>query len=134
MSNRPFDPLADLAVSPAHKAGARKQLELLANQTSHPELRNLARDVLSGRVSLRGALNDPRATTVLDEQIGRFTEQYRELSAEERAEHERRAEDFAKEAQREEADVATPRRSRPRSRADDEDHWENPPPILRKRR
>lgn len=133
MSTRPFDPLSDLALSPAHKAAARKQLDLLAEQTSHPELRNLARDVLSGRVNLRGALADPRATAVLDEQVGRFSAWYNELSADERAEHERRAEQFAEEASRETAAPA-PRGSRSQPRPDSEDEWEEPRPILRKRR
>lgn len=129
MSTRPFDPLADLALSPAHKAAARKQLDLLAEQTRHPELRDLARDVLSGRVNLRGALVDPRATAVLDEQVGQFSAWYHGLSADERAEHERQAEQFAEDASKKAADPA-PRRSRP----DTEDEWEEPRPILRKRR
>jgi hypothetical protein len=133
VSNRPFDPLADLALSPAHKAAARKQLDLLAEQTRHPELRNLARDVLSGRVNLRGALVDPRATAVLDEQIGQFSAWYHELSADERAEHERRAEQFAEDASRE-ATAPTPSRTRSRPHPDNEDEWEEPRPILRKRR
>ena len=131
MSSHPFDPLADLALSPAHKAAARKQLDLLAEQTRHPELRDLARDVLSGRMNLRGALVDPRATAVLDEQVGRFSAWYHELSADARAEHERRAEHFAEEASREAAAPAGPR---PRPRPDNEDEWEEPRPILRKRR
>lgn len=133
MSTRPFDPLADLALSPANKAAARKQLDLLAEQTRHPELRDLARDVLSGRVNLRGALVDPRATAVLDEQIGQFSAWYHELSADERAEHERQAEQFAEDASREAAAPA-PRESRSRPRPDNEDEWEEPRPILRKRR
>jgi hypothetical protein len=133
VSNRPFDPLADLALSPAHKAAARKQLDLLAEQTRHPELRDLARDVLSGRVNLRGALNDPRATAVLDEQVSQFSAWYHELSADERAEHERRAEQFAEDASREAA-APTPKGSRSRPRPDNEDEWEEPRPILRKRR
>lgn len=134
MSTLPFDPLADLALSPAHKAAARKQLDLLAEQTRHPELRDLARDVLSGRMNLRGALADPRATTVLDEQIGQFATWFHELSAEERAEHERRAEQFAEDAGREAA-APTPKVSRSRPRTDNEDEWEEEPrPILRKRR
>jgi len=131
VSTRPFDPLADLALSPAHKAAARKQLDLLAEQTRHSELRDLARDVLSGRVNLRGALVDPRATAVLDEQVGRFTNWYHELSADERAEHERRAEQFADEASQE---AVAPAPRGPRSRPDNEDDWEEPRPILRKRR
>lgn len=131
MSTGPFDPLADLALSPAHKAAARKQLDLLAEQTRHPELRDLARDVLSGRVNLRGALADPRATAVLDDQVGRFSSWYHGLSADERAEHERQAEQFAEDASRE---AAAPRPSRSRSRPDSEDDWEEPRPILRKRR
>jgi hypothetical protein len=133
VSTRPFDPLADLALSPAHKAAARKQLDLLAEQTRRPELRDLARDVLSGRVNLRGALVDPRATAVLDEQVGQFSAWYHELSAEERTEHEHRAEQFAEDASREAADPA-PRGQRSPSRPDNEDEWEEPRPILKKRR
>ncbi|MGB3442309.1 MAG: hypothetical protein WBA97_26505 [Actinophytocola sp.] len=133
MSTRPFDPLADLALSPAHKAAARKQLDQLAEQTRHPELRDLAREVLSGRMNLRGAMADPRATAVLDEQVGRFTAWYHELSAEELAEHERSAEQFAEDASREAAAPAPPR-SRSRPRPDNEEEWEEPRPILKKRR
>jgi hypothetical protein len=133
VSTRPFDPLADLALSPAHKAAARKQLDLLTEQTRHPELRDLARDVLSGRMNLRGALVDPRATAVLDEQVGGFSAWYHELSAAERAEHERRAERFAEEATREAAAPAPPK-SRSRPRPGNEEEWEEPRPILRKRR
>ncbi|MFC4854621.1 hypothetical protein [Actinophytocola glycyrrhizae] len=125
--------MADLALSPAHKAAARKQLDLLAEQTRHPELRDLARDVLSGRMNLRGALVDPRATAVLDEQVGRFSAWYHELSVDDRAEHERRAEQFAEDAGRETAAPAQPK-SRARPRPDNEDEWEEPRPILRKRR
>ncbi|WP_154814212.1 hypothetical protein [Actinophytocola xinjiangensis] len=71
---------------------------MLAKQTNIPELRDLAREVLSGRVNLRGALNDPRATTVLQEQSERFSTWYRELSVDERTEHENEAEQFAKDA------------------------------------
>lgn len=133
MTAPPFDPLADLALSPANKAAARKQLDLLANQTRHPELRDLAREVLAGRVNLRGALLDPRATAVLDEQVSQFAAWYRELSPEDRAEHDRRAEQFAEEANRE-STAPAPQRSPSRSRPDTEDDWEEPRPILRKRK
>lgn len=133
MSARPFDPLADLVLSPAHKAAARKQLDLLAEQSRNPELRDLARDVLSGRMNLRGALVDPRATAVLNEQVGGFSAWYRSLSADERAEHERRAEQFAEDAGRGAAAPAT-REPRSRPRPDTGDDWEEPRPILRKRR
>jgi hypothetical protein len=76
--------------------------------------------VLSRRVNLRGALRNPRVTAVLDEQVGRFSAWYRDLPSDERAEHERRAEQFAEEA----------RRPRP----DDEGDWAEPRPILKKRR
>lgn len=135
MSTQPFDPLGDLALSPAHKAAARKQLDLLAEQTRHPELRDMARDVLSGRVNLRGALSDPRVSVVLDDQVGRFSAWYRELPPEERAEHERRAEQFAEDARREDAAPAPdPRRPRPRPRPDSDDGWDDQQPILKKRR
>lgn len=133
MTTLPFDPLADLALSPANKAAARKQLDLLADQTRHPELRDLAREVLSGRVNLRGALLDPRATAVLDERVGQFSAWYRGLSPEDRAEHDRRAEQFAEEANRESTGPA-PRRSPSRVRPDAEDDWEEPRPILRRRK
>ncbi|TDV51046.1 hypothetical protein [Actinophytocola oryzae] len=133
MSTRPFDPMADLSLSPVHKAAARRQLDLLAEQTRHPELRDLARDVLSGRLSLRGALVDPRATAVLDQQVGQFTAWYHELSAGEQAEHERQAEQFAEDA-RQEAAAPDPRPLRSRPRPDSEGDWEEPRPILRKRR
>jgi hypothetical protein len=48
VNTRPFDPLADLALPPVHKAAARKHLDQLAAQTQRPELRDLAREVLSG--------------------------------------------------------------------------------------
>jgi hypothetical protein len=129
VNTRPFDLLADLTLSPAHKAAARKHLDQLAAQTQRPELRDLARDVLSGRVNLRGALHDPRVTAVLDEQVGRFSAWYRELPAEERAEQERLAEQFAEQARR---DAAAPVAREVRPRPDDD--WEEPRPILKKRR
>jgi hypothetical protein len=130
MSTRPFNPLSDLALSPAHKDAARKQLDLLAEQTRHPELRDLAHDVLSGRMNVRAALFDPRATDILDEQVGQFSAWYRELPTEELTEHERRAEEFAKDVRRE---AAGPRMPRSRPRPDDEDDWEESRPILKKR-
>jgi hypothetical protein len=132
VNTRPFDPLADLTLSPVHKAAARKHLDQLAAQTQQPELRDLAREVLSGRVNLRGALHDPRVAALLDEQVGRFSAWYRELPAEERAEQERLAEQFAEQARRDSA-APSPREIR-RLRPDDEGDWAEPRPILRKRR
>lgn len=131
MNRQPFDPFADLALSPAHKAAARKQLDVLAEQTHHSQLRDLARDVLSGRMNVRGALHDPRATAVLEQEVSRFTAWYRELPGDQLAEHERRAEEYADEATRE---AVAPAARKLRQRRDDEADWEEPRPILKKRR
>lgn len=124
------DPLADMAFSRAHKAAVRKQLAQLAAQDHQPALRQLARDVLAGKVDLRGAILGPRYTDLLDEATGQFSGWYRNLSAEARADQERQGEAFAVEAH---AELVAEQRQARRPRPPDDDEWETPGPILKKR-
>jgi hypothetical protein len=125
------DPLGGMALTEAHKAAVRKQLALLAAQDKHPGLRDMAKDVLAGKTDLRGAMLSPRHSDVLDEAMSQFSQWYRNLTPDQRAEQERLAQDYAEEARKDAAAEAHPVR-RPRPAADDE--WETQRPILRKRR
>lgn len=120
------DPLADMALSQAHKAVARKQLAQLAAQDDRPVLRDMARDVLAGRAGLREAMLDPRHQDALNDAMRPFSEWYRNLTPDERAQQVSRAEEYAAEV-REEAVV----RRRP-TRPPVEEDWVSRP-ILRKR-
>lgn len=134
MTRQEFDPLGDLAVSAATKAAVRDHLVRLAGQQGHPALRAMARDVLAGKVNLRGALADPKVTEVLDAQVARFSGWYRELSDEERAEQARRGEEHAEQVRREAAAAQQPSRPpgrRPPPDPADDDVTDRP--ILRRR-
>lgn len=124
------DPFSGMAFTEAHKAAIRKQLTLLAGQDGHPGLRDMAKDVLTGRSDLRGAMLGPRHTDVLDEAMSQFSRWRRNLTPEQQTEQERLAQDYAEEARREAAAAAHPVR-RPRPADDDGDSQR---PILRKRR
>lgn len=126
------DPLGGMALTEAHKAAVRQQLALLAAQDKHPGLRDMAKDVLTGKVDLRGAMLESRRTDVLDEAMSQFSQWYRNLTPDQRMEQDRRAQDYAEEARRDAAAEAQPAR-RPRVAVDDEE-WEPRPPILRRRR
>jgi hypothetical protein len=127
-----IDPLAGMVLTEPLKAAARKQLAQLAAQDGQPALRDLARDVLAGKVDLRGAVLGPRYTEVLDEGTRQYSNWYRELSAEERAEQVRRGQAFAAEAHQELVEQRRPAR-RPRPPAGEEDEAAQRP-ILRDRR
>jgi hypothetical protein len=125
------DPVADLALSEAHKAVVRRQLAQLAEQDERPGLRDLARDVLAGRTDLRGALLGPRYEEALNHAMGQFSGWYQNLTPEERAEQVRLAEEYAAEVREEAVAEQRPRRVRPQPSA--EEDWASRP-ILRKRR
>ena len=125
------DPLAGLSLTEAHKAAVRKQLTTLAAQNEQPALRQLATDVLAGKLDLRGSVLGPRYTEMLNESTQRYSNWYRSLSAEERASQESGGEKFAAEAHREAAEARRPARHH-RPPADD-DEWEGSRPILKKR-
>jgi hypothetical protein len=128
-----IDPLAGMALSEPVRAVARKQLMQLAAQNDQPALRDLARDVLAGKVDLRGAVLGTRYTDLLDEGTRQYSNWYRNLSDEERAEQARQGETFAAEAHQELiAARRPPRRQRPPAPADDDDIVQRP--ILKKRR
>jgi hypothetical protein len=122
------DPLADMALTESHKAVVRRQLTQLAAQADRPELRDMARDVLAGKVDLRGAMLSSRYEDVLNEGMSRFSTWYQNLTSEERTEQVRRAEDYAAEVRKE---LLVGRRPRPEPTV--EEDWVSRP-ILRKRR
>lgn len=116
-----------MALSEAEKAAMRKQLGLLAGQDNHPGLRDMAKDVLAGKTDLRGGVL--RNTDGLNQAVGQFSQWYRDLTPDQRAEQTRLAQEYAEEARKEE--TKPPRR--PRSVGEDEE-WETQRPVLRKRR
>lgn len=120
------DPMAEMALSEAEKAAVRKQLALLAGQDAQPGLRDMAKDVLAGKTDLHGAVL--RNTDALNQAVGQFSQWYRDLTPDQRAEQARLGQEYAEEARREE--TRPPRR--PRSVADDDGETQRP--ILRKRR
>jgi hypothetical protein len=128
-----FDPPAGMALSEPVKAVARKQLTQLAAQNDQPALRDLARDVLAGKVDLRGAVLGNRYTDLLDEGTRQYSNWYRNLSDEERAEQARQGETLAAEAHHELiAEQRPTRRPRRPAATDDDDLVQRP--ILKKRR
>jgi hypothetical protein len=129
---REIDPLAGMALTEPLKAAARKQLAQLAAQDAQPALRDLAREVLAAKVDLRGAILGPRYTDILDEGTRQFSNWYRDLSAEERAEQVRQGQTFAAEAHQELIAERRPTR-RPRPPADEQEEAVQRP-ILKKRR
>ncbi|MDG4805813.1 hypothetical protein O7634_03475 [Micromonospora sp. WMMD1120] len=76
--------LTRMAGNPALAAGVRESLRRLAAGGASPELAALARDVLSGRSSLRAAADNEAITGQLSERIGRFQQWQAELTPEER--------------------------------------------------
>jgi hypothetical protein len=126
-----IDPLAGTALTEPLKAAARKQLARLAAQDDQPALRDLARDVLGGKTDLRGAILGPRYTDLLNEHARQYSDWYRNLSAEERAEQTRQGQTFAAQARQEEIAERRPAR-RPRP-ATDEEEGDVQQTILKKR-
>jgi hypothetical protein len=104
----------------------RKQLVLLAAQDKPPGLRDMAKDVLAGKADLRGAVLGPQHTAALDQAVGQFSQWYRDLIPDQRAEQARLAQEYAEDARKQET---VPVR-RPAAAGEE---WEERP-ILRKRR
>lgn len=120
------DPFGGMAVSQGEAAVLRRQLELLAGQDRDPRIAEMARDVLAGKVDLRGALLGERYREAVDAGMAAFSAWYRDLDEDERAEQRRLAEEYMAEARREDE---RPRRRQP---VDEEDDWEPPDSIYRK--
>jgi hypothetical protein len=126
------DPFAGMASSQAEKAVLRKQLETLVEHSAYPGIRDMARDVLDGRTDLRGAMLGSRYEQAINEAAREFSSWYRGLSDEERAEQVRQGREY--EEKLEQASTARqPGARRPRPPAED-DGWEPPATILKKRK
>jgi hypothetical protein len=87
--NQPDDAVAAelLEVSrgdPGRARLLRESLRRLADQGDQPELRELARDVLGGRTTLRAAMESPAYRGALGQRMDAFLDWYRKLSPEER--------------------------------------------------
>lgn len=128
------DPFAGMAVGRAEAAAARKQLEALAEHSRDPRIKEMARDVLAGKLDLRAAMLGPRYEDALNEGVASFSEWYRNLSDDERVQQEQQAREYLEqvreEAAAEQAGVRWPRRPA----GNDDDEWESPSSILRKPR
>jgi hypothetical protein len=66
----------------------RESLRRLADHGEQPELREMARDVLAGRTTLRAAMQAQAYRGPLGEQVTKFLDWYRNLSPEERTRQE----------------------------------------------
>jgi hypothetical protein len=126
------DPFAGMASSQAEKAVLRKQLETLVEHSAYPGIRDMARDVLDGRTDLRGAMLGARYEQAVNEAAREFSSWYRGLSDQERAEQVCQGREYEEELEQ----AATPRppgARRPRPPVED-DGWEPPATILKKRK
>jgi hypothetical protein len=123
------DPFAGMTLSQAEKAVLRKQLETLVEHSAYPGIRDMARDVLTGRTDLRGAMLGSKHEQTINEAAREFSSWYRGLSDEERAEQVRQGREHEEKLER--PATASPRR--PRTQVED-DGWEPPATILKKRK
>jgi hypothetical protein len=124
------DPFAGMTIGQAEAAAARKQLEALAEHSRDPRIKEMARDVLAGKLDLRAAMLGPRYEDALNEGMAAFSERYRNMSEGERAEEVRRAGEYLEQLRQDAAaEQAGVRRRRPRVADDD---WEPPSSIYGK--
>ncbi|RZS34452.1 hypothetical protein EV193_109243 [Herbihabitans rhizosphaerae] len=115
-----YDPLQGMSLGLDDKAFLRKTLRELAEDRKHP-VGQLARDVLSGKTSLKAALSSPESEAVFREAHREFSEWNRDLSDEERERQLERAKTHLQEIRIEEdAREAGVRLPRPVDDTDDE--------------
>lgn len=120
-----------MRLSQAQLAALRKQLEAIAEHSPDPRIKEMARDVLGGKTDLRAAMLGPNYRDALNESMRAFSTWYRNLSDEQRAEQERRAEEHMEDLRKQAAEKqAGVRRPRPEP---DED-WEMPASFMEKKR
>lgn len=127
------NPFAGMAIGQAQAAVLRKQLEMLAEHSRDPRIKEMARDVLAGKLDLRAAMLGPRYEDALNEGMASFSAWYRNLSDDERVHQEQQAREYLEQV-REEAAAEHAGVRRPRRRVADDDDWEPPTSILRKPR
>jgi hypothetical protein len=126
------DPFAGMVLSQKEKVALRKQLETMVEHSAYPGIRDMARDVLAGRTDLRGAMLGSRYEQTINEAAREFSSWYRGLSDEERAEQVRQGREYEEKLEQ----ATTARLSggrRPRPPVED-DGWEPPANILKKRK
>ncbi|MFC0006579.1 hypothetical protein [Micromonospora siamensis] len=75
--------LTRMAGSPAVAEEVRRGLRRLADGAASPELAEMARDVLAGRVNVRAAAGSEALADQMSEAIGRFQQWQAELTEEE---------------------------------------------------
>lgn len=124
------NPFSGMDISHTQKTALRKQLEALSEGSRDPRIKEMARDVLAGKLDLRAAMLGSRYEDALAESVAHFSSWYRGLSEDELAQQEQRARGYLEELRREAA-AEQAGRGRPR-RASTEDDWEPPASIFRR--
>lgn len=130
MAMNQHDPFAGMTLSQTEKAMLRKQLDRLVESSAYPSIRDLASDVLAGRADLRGALLGSRYEQAVNEATREFSSWYQNLSDEEREEQVRRGREYEEQVER----AAAARKPGARRPAAEDDGWEPPATILKKRK
>ncbi|MFJ5231323.1 hypothetical protein ACIQBJ_15675 [Kitasatospora sp. NPDC088391] len=86
------DELLDVADNPRQAAELHKALRTLAkNDSVGPELQQMARDVLTGRIGMREVVQSDRYLHALGDRLGEMRTAAENLSPEERAASDKRA-------------------------------------------
>ncbi|MGW7573993.1 hypothetical protein [Streptomyces sp. NPDC054765] len=105
------DEFVPLTRDPAMARVLRKQLEVLADGKGGQVLAEMAREVLSGRIGLREAVQVGAYEEELVRNVGTFQQKWDEMSAEERAHAEKEGTKFLEEQR---AEIEQERRERGR--------------------
>ncbi|MFG2399087.1 hypothetical protein [Streptomyces lydicus] len=105
------DEFVPLTRDPAMARMLRKQLEVLADGKGGEVLAEMAREVLSGRIGLREAVQVGAYEEELVRNVGSFQQKWDEMSAEERAHAEKEGARFLQEQR---AEIEQERRERGR--------------------
>ncbi|MFF4341479.1 hypothetical protein ACFY00_16275 [Kitasatospora sp. NPDC001540] len=109
------DELLDVADNPRQAAELHRALRTLAsNDKVGPELQQMAREVLSGRIGMREAIQSDRYLSAIGARLGEMRAAAENLSPEERAASEKRAVKLREDYEAEHG---------PDPYADDDDEW-----------
>ncbi|MEW1913118.1 hypothetical protein AB0442_32615 [Kitasatospora sp. NPDC085895] len=101
------DELLDVADNPTQAASLHKALRTLANNSNvGPELQEMAKSVLSGRIGMRDVIESDRYMHAITGRLGEIHDAAEHLSPEERRRSEERAEKLVREREESENGAA----------------------------
>ncbi|WP_431678113.1 hypothetical protein [Kitasatospora sp. KL5] len=103
------DELLDVADNPTQAASLHKALRTIANNSNvGPELQEMAKSVLSGRIGMKDVIESDRYMHAIGARLGEMRDAAEHMSPEDRHKSEERAEKMVRE--REEAENGTAKR------------------------